>query len=436
MTPPPRASKARLALFVGGDFACNLYWQSVMLYLLFYYTEAIGLSIETASVCYAAASVWDGVASLGIGLLVDRYARASSYRLALIGGSIPLGLSFLFTYAPPPVAGVWVVVWVMAGHLLFRTFYAAVNIPYLAMSARISADRRDRALVVGGRMIVGTIAAIVVALGTLPLGRWLVGSDGPRAYAGAAMLFALIATAMLIAVGLAYRDDARPAPAHAVTLTHAVRDIWRNPAFLVVGASMVAMIIAVTVLDKSVLYYFKYQLGDQSAGQHALGWMMAVGGIAIPVWLALSRLVTLRAVWFIAVALCVAALLLFVLLDLHQILPVNLFLIAMQVATGGLNFALWALLPDVMDHSEQRGGVRSEAALYGMVALVQRVAIGLGTGIFGLTLSQGTMGGSAALRMTLAFIPLAFLLLSAAIMVLDPMVRARSTGGGLRDQPR
>ncbi|MEQ1510164.1 MAG: MFS transporter, partial [Sphingopyxis sp.] len=156
MTAAPRASKHRLIMFVGGDFACNLYWQSVMLYLLFYYTEALGLSIETASACYAVASVWDGVASLGIGLLVDRYASARSYRLALAGGSIPLGLSFMLTYAPPPVTGLWIVVWVMAGHLLFRTFYALVNIPYLAMSARISMDRRDRALVVGGRMLAGT----------------------------------------------------------------------------------------------------------------------------------------------------------------------------------------------------------------------------------------------------------------------------------------
>ncbi|MEQ1510737.1 MAG: MFS transporter, partial [Sphingopyxis sp.] len=277
------------------------------------------------------------------------------------------------------------------------------------------------------RMLAGTLAAIVVAVGTLPLGRWLVGGDGPSASAGAATIFALIATIMLVMVGLTYRDDARPAPAHAVTVVQAMRDIWRNPAFLVVSGAMVAMIIAVTVLDKSVLYYFKYQLGDQSAGQRALGWMRAVGGVAIPALLLLSRAVTLRAMWFIAIAICVSALLLFVLLDLGQILPINLFLIAIQVASGGLNFALWALFPDVMDHGERRGGVRSEAALYGMVALAQRVAIGFGTGIFGLTLARGGVGGDEGLRMTLAIIPLAFFLLSAAIMLFDPMRKMERT---------
>jgi len=32
----PRPTKARLLLFAFGDFAFNLYWQSIMLFLLFY----------------------------------------------------------------------------------------------------------------------------------------------------------------------------------------------------------------------------------------------------------------------------------------------------------------------------------------------------------------------------------------------------------------
>jgi len=38
-------ARARLLLFAFGDFAFNLYWQSIMLFLLFYYTEALGLPV-------------------------------------------------------------------------------------------------------------------------------------------------------------------------------------------------------------------------------------------------------------------------------------------------------------------------------------------------------------------------------------------------------
>ena len=56
-------AKARLLLFAFGDFAFNLYWQSLMLYLLFYYTEALDLPVATAAAIYTAASIWDGIAN-------------------------------------------------------------------------------------------------------------------------------------------------------------------------------------------------------------------------------------------------------------------------------------------------------------------------------------------------------------------------------------
>ena len=43
-----------------------------------------------------------------------------------------------------------------------------MNVPYLAMSARISPDSGDRAFVAGMRMLFGTAAAVTVALCTVP----------------------------------------------------------------------------------------------------------------------------------------------------------------------------------------------------------------------------------------------------------------------------
>ncbi len=53
-------------------------------------------------------------------------------------GAVPLGLAFLLAYLPPPLGAGWAVAAVLVGHLLFRTAYALVNVPYLALSARIS----------------------------------------------------------------------------------------------------------------------------------------------------------------------------------------------------------------------------------------------------------------------------------------------------------
>src|ERR671927_425452 len=131
-------SKPRLILFAFGDFAFNLFWQSIMLFLLFYYTDAIDLPIAVAATTYMVASVWDGIANFAAGVLVDRGHDRFRFGPLIAAGAVPLGLTFVLTYLPPPMKGVGAIAMVFIAHLLFRTAYAAVNVPYLAMSARIS----------------------------------------------------------------------------------------------------------------------------------------------------------------------------------------------------------------------------------------------------------------------------------------------------------
>lgn len=420
--------KWRLVLFASGDFAFNLYWQSVMLYLLFYYTEALHLSITVASAGYAIASIWDGVASLAVGILADRYARPERFRLALLMGAVPLGLSFVLAYVPPPLEKGWAIAWILGGHMLFRTAYALVNVPYLAMSSRISVDSDDRALVAGARMLFGTVAAVLVAWGTVPLGRFFTGETGATAYVVSAMIFAIAGSLLLLVVGCAYRDDRSiPASTGAADFSSGIVAALRNRAFLTLSAAAMAMIVAVTVLDKSVLYYFKFALHDEWAGQLTLGWMMAISGAAVPLWLWTSRRLGARNVWFVATSVCIVCLGIFVAVALEQSLHVQLFLVAVQGSIVGLHFAFWAMLPDTVEYGQSESGLRAESVLYGMAALFQRIAIGLGTLLVGLGLSTGGVGHAAAsgatYRMVLAFIPLGFFALAGLLMLANPMTR-------------
>lgn len=417
-------------VFASGDFAFNLYWQSVMLYLLYFYTEALHLSITVASAGYAIASIWDGIASLIVGMAADRYARPERLRLALVFGAIPLGVCFALAYVRLPLDEGAQLVWTLATHMLFRTAYALVNIPYLAMSSRISVESDDRALVAGGRMLFGTLAAVVVAVGTIPIGRFILGASDPNAYAASASCFALVGGALLLVVGLQFRDDpAIPAAPNQAAIAPMIRQVLRNRAFLTLTAAAMTMIIAVTVFDKSVLYFFKYALRDENAGQLTLGWMMAISGVAIPLWLALSRKLGVRAVWFLATTVCAASLVSFMLLSFHQTQSVQIFLVTVQVSIVGLHFAFWAMLPDTVEYGQRMSGLRAEAVLYGLSALCQRIAIGLGTLVVGYGLGSDGLRPSDVNDMTyrsvLALIPLGFFLLAGVLMVANPLKKGR-----------
>jgi len=433
-----RPSKPRLLLFAFGDFAFNLFWQSIMLFLLFYYTDALSLPIGVAATTYLVASVWDGIANFIAGILIDRQHDRFRFGLLLVAGAIPLGLTFVLTYMPPPFSGAVAVAVIFVAHLLFRTAYAAVNVPYLAMSARVSANPGDRAFVAGMRMLFGTAAAVTVALATVPVGRWLTGSTAAQAYFGAAIMFAVAGALILVLVGATYRDAVVPHRPQPRDLRGMILSLVRNRAFVTLNAAMMAMIVAITILSKSVLYYFKYLLNDPDAGQLALASMGLVSGIAIPIWMLLGRFVGLRALWLIAAGLGMFGLIVFSLVEFDGARTMQLFLVGMQVMIVGLNFVFWAMLPNTIEYGEVATGLHVEGAVFGMAALLQRIAIGIATAILGWSFASAgyvanvrqTAAMLERMRETVALVPLAFLALSCVAMAFNPLGRDRRRSGG------
>jgi GPH family glycoside/pentoside/hexuronide:cation symporter len=284
-------------------------------------------------------------------------------------------------------------------------------------------------------MLFGTTAAVIVALTTVPIGRLITGTDDPkRTYVAAAMLFALIGAAILAVVGATYRERvtiSRPPPQG---IRAALVSLARNRAYVSLNAATMAMIVAITVLGKSVLYYFKYILGDVGAGQLALALMFMVSAIAIPAWMLLGKAVGLRLLWLIAAVGGILALTLFAGVGISSVRGMQLFLIVMQVVNIGLNFVFWAMLPNTIEYGESETGVHVEGSVFGVAALLQRIAIGIATAILGWGFaSAGYVANAsqsaatlAGMRATVAFVPLVFFALSCAAMLLNPLGRERS----------
>jgi GPH family glycoside/pentoside/hexuronide:cation symporter len=281
-------------------------------------------------------------------------------------------------------------------------------------------------------MLFGTSAAVVVALATVPLGAFLTGTIDPRrTYVAAAVFFALVGAAILAVVGATYRERVAISRPPSRSIRGALRSLARNRAYVSLNAATMAMIVAITVLGKSVLYYFKYVLGDLGAGQLALALMFIVSAVAIPAWMLLGRIVGLRLLWLIGAVGGITALALFASVGIASVLEMQLFLIVMQVVNIGLNFVFWAMLPNTIEYGESETGVHVEGAVFGVAALLQRIAIGIATAILGwgfasagyvanASQSAATLSG---MRATVALVPLVFFALSCAAMLLNPLGR-------------
>jgi len=107
------------------------------------------------------------------------------------------------------------------------------------------------------------------------------------------------------------------------------------------------------------------------------------------------------------------------------------FLIVMQSGFLGIYFAYWGLLPDTVEYGEWKTGERAEGLLFGLALLFQKVALGLGAGLFGLALAQigyvanqdQTPATIEAMKRVMVLVPIAGVAVSALILWFNPLRR-------------
>ena len=94
--------KVRLGYGIG-DTAICLYWSGVGLYLLYFYTDVVGISPELAGTIYLIGMMWDALTDPYMGYIAERTrTRWGVYRPYLLFGNIPLALSFILLFWAPP----------------------------------------------------------------------------------------------------------------------------------------------------------------------------------------------------------------------------------------------------------------------------------------------------------------------------------------------
>ena len=387
-----RLTLGRKIAIGAGDFGFNLYWQTAGLYLLFFYTDALGLPAAQAGAIYMVALVWDALLDPVVGLIADRTrTRWGRYRPYFLFGAVPLALTFAIAFMGPASPAPGAVIFAAATHVLFRSLYAVVSIPYASLFARITRDSAQRGDLAGMRMVFATLAAIAVAFLTLPLVKALgTPADPRRGWVILGSAYGVISALVILGVAWAARgldiSDEEPAPRRPSG--DVIRGLLSNRALLLVLGAVVVGSFSGTMFSKNLLYYFKYVLGKPELGGLALGLGALVAAICVPLWTPMLRLIGKRNVWLVGSVPGMLGLCLWHFSD-GQAEWILFLAIALQ-AVGAASFAVcfWSMLPDTVEYGEWRSGVRTESLVFGLTVLGQKAALGLGAGLLGVLLTH------------------------------------------------
>lgn len=372
-----------------GDFGFNLYWSSASLFLLYFYTDVLGLPNQTAGFIFLIAMVWDGITDPIMGYIAERTrSRWGSYRPYILLGAVPLAVTLVLMFSDPGTEGMALALYAGATHVLFRTIYTILSIPFSSLSARMTRSSEVRNELAAYRMVAATLGGLFVAFFTLRLVSWFGEGDAATGFYWTAILYAALSLPVFLFVFLTTREPEQPVDAEMrpASLLSALSALKTNRPFLLVfGATMLGMGASV-LTSKTLIYYYKYTLGDELASGTALAVMTGGMALFVPVWALITAKTSKRFVWATGTAISIAVSLALY-FNPYETVPVvtALFAIgALGSAAGVLSF--WSTLPDTVEFGQWRTGVRSESLVFGLMSFAQKVSFGLAAALLGILL--------------------------------------------------
>ncbi len=371
-----------------GDTASNFIFQTVMLFLTFYYTDIVGLSPAAVGSMFLIVRIFDAVTDPMMGALADRTrTRWGSYRPYLLWLALPFAICSVIAFTSPPLPETGKFAYAFGTYALLMLMYTAINIPYSALGGVMSADANERVSIQSYRFVFAMGGGLVVTLFMLPLVEYFGQGDDAAGYQGAMILMSVIGMVLFLLCFLGTRERVKPSNEVAVPYTQQLKALWQNDQCRVLCVVAVVLLTGMVLRNTLAIYYVKYvlQRPDDVTLFVTAGMIGSIIGCALANPVA-RRFCKIKVYTFLQIASAVICI-------LNYFVPADAWLLAvslhflwgllLQMATP----LLWAKIADVVDYGEYKTGVRMTGVTYSTVVFFIKVGLALGGAMAGWLLA-------------------------------------------------
>ena len=405
-TAPAETLSLREKISYGfGDFASCLYWQTISVYLAYFYTDVFGITALAAGAMLGLSRSCDAIFDVVIGMLADRTnSRWGKFRPYVLYTCVPMALIGFLTFTVPDFSDKGKLIWAYATFNALMLIYTTINIPYTAMLGVITPNPVERTALSSIKFVGAFAGGIVISATLLPMakvGGWL-GATTPRQ--GWQWSFVIIGLAAIISFLIVFfntRERVLPPKGQQTSVLKDLGDLVTNRPWLVLLATTITFIFFVALKGNATTHYFKYFIGTQTLTLPA--WVPKYGGTQTWSWESLVSIYnTMNQVLSLIGAMLVPFFArkvgnkpAFVILFITAILgtasvylcqPDQVFLIfgvnTIASITGGpLSAILWAMYADTADYAEWKTGRRATGLIFSASIFSQKFGWGWGGGL-------------------------------------------------------
>lgn len=371
-----------------GDTASNIIFQTVMMFLLIFYTDVVGLPPAIVGTLFLVVRIFDAITDPLMGSFADRtHTRWGQFRPYLLWLAIPFGLISVLAFTTPDLSDSNKLIFAFVTYTLLMIAYTAINIPYCALGAVLTANPKERVSIQSYRFVCAMLGGVIVASCTMPLVEWFGSGDRAKGYqlTMAAMSLGGIVLFLLCFAGTKERihtSDTQKTP-----FFEGLHHLWKNDQARLLCLSGLFLLTGQVLRITLAVYYVKYFLlrEDLITVFMTTGMLGSMLGCALAQKLAqhVCKVKAYIGLQLIAAIIC----------------AVSFFIQAEQIITAFIAFflwkffldmaspLLWAKMADTIDYGQWKSGIRVTGMVYSTVIFFIKLGIALGGAIAGWALA-------------------------------------------------
>ena len=434
--PLPMSIKVGWAI---GEVGVAAFIGTTMIFMLYFLTQAIGVSPVLAGLILLIPRIWDAAIDPIIGAVSDRTTtRFGRRRPYVLAGAVTLGPLFaLMFFVPAGLTNAGKAIYLTVTYLLASTAYSLFDVPYSAMAAEMTGSYTERTNLVSYKEIaarLGIVASVIVAPLIFTSRQNL--ADGFR-------LLGVVGGAFITLTFAATFFLTRSAPRHDITLQpFSVREeftaLAENRPFRTLWLVFLIQNLAIGASATTLVYLITFVMhADAKVVGPLLSISSIIGVFVTPLWAILARRRGKRGGYFLALALVAAMSLPAIFIPPPLYLMLFAVLLLAGVGDAGTQLLPGSMVPDTVEVEEHRTGMRREGAIFGAWIFCRKLGMAGGAFLVSIGLSLFNFSGGAVasqaqppsallgIRVIYCLLPFALYLIAMALLTRYDLSEAR-----------
>jgi len=361
-----KIGKSETAGYASIDFAMNLVFQCIALYISYFYTDIFGIKPGHVAILFLVSRFWDAVNDPMMGTIIERLSpKKGKYWPYIMWGSVPFGVVAVLTFTTPNFSYGFKLAWAAITYNLLNMLYTFIIQPYISAASLMTNDQGERTRLQSTRMMLAQTGGVVCAIMLPTLSNFLTKYMSLQAgymTTTAIMAVAMIAILMWGSNQIIEKIPAQPIDIHNKANAKDVFRIWFTMKPIFITFILFLGVYSFSQIQATMgAYYIKYFANREDLISLFSVMMMLPSVFGVPCVPFLTKKLTKKGTVFFGLTLAALGSLLLFFMPQNGLTGMMVARIISSFGYGVLMGILWSIITDPVEYVHWKTGKRYTA---------------------------------------------------------------------------